>query len=63
MIFFILGCSSYSLPQGFWSLQGIDNDAVGSISIEQNEVYVSIYSEKYKTKERSLAQTEKIEDV
>ena len=63
MLFFIIGaCTSSELPQGYWSLQGVDTEDVGSISIEGAKVYVGLYGSRWTTGGPVLAEVEPSKD-
>ena len=58
---FVWACSS--LPQGSWLLQGVENSASGSIEIVDDQAYVSLFADRFRTQKRVRAQIEQQEDV
>ena len=51
------------MPQGFWSLQGVESSSSGSIEITGDQTYVSLFAERFRTANRVRAQVEKKEDI
>ena len=56
-------CRSSDLPQGYWSLKGIDVDSAGSISIDGNQAFVELYGDRWTTHKPVLAEVEKNEEM
>ena len=58
ILFLFLACTSSKLPQGYWSLQGIDSQSSGAISIKGDEAYVDLYGPSWNTQGSVLAEIE-----
>lgn len=58
ILFFWGACTSSNLPQGYWSLQGINSQSSGAISIQGEEAYVDLYGPSWNTQGSVLAEIE-----